>query len=161
LRYEYSQWKRDDAASGAGSAGKLSALWLYPKGERGWAVGNDGVVLRYEYSRWKRDDAAFADSGGDKLNSLWLDPNGDRGWDVSGDGEVFRNHRPASRLQKPDEQRLWPRRFISGCVDLDRGALSSGAYLRTTSRFPESDQIEEPPACAGGSSLYSRGQLTC
>jgi hypothetical protein len=51
LRYEYSQWKRDDAASGAGSAGKLSALWLDRKGERGWAVGSDGVVLRYEYSR--------------------------------------------------------------------------------------------------------------
>jgi len=32
----------------------------------------------------------------------------------------------ANRLQKPDEQQLWHRRFISGRVDLDRGALKLG-----------------------------------
>jgi hypothetical protein len=32
----------------------------------------------------------------------------------------------ANLLQKPDEQRLWHRRFISGRVDLDRGALKVG-----------------------------------
>jgi hypothetical protein len=45
-------------------------------------------------------------------------------------------------------------------VALDRGALLSGADLRTTSRFPESDQIERTPACVEGSSLYRRVQLT-
>lgn len=124
-------------ASGAACGQSLSALWLDPRGERGCAVGNDGVVLRYEYSRWKRDDAAFADSGGDKLNSLWLDPNGDCGWAVSGGGEVFRNHRPASRSQKPDEQRLWRRRFISRRVDLDRRALSSGLISERRPGFPK------------------------
>jgi hypothetical protein len=99
----------------------------------------------HKYSRWKRDDAVFADSGGDKLNSLWLDRNGDRGWAVSGDGEVFRNHRPASRLQKPDEQRLWRRRFISGRVDLDRGSLSqAGLISERRPSFPKAINRKAP-----------------
>ena len=39
--------------------------------------------------------------------------------------------------------------------------LSSWAYRRTTSQFPESDRDRKPPACAEGSSLCSRVQLTC
>src|SRR6516162_5942265 len=66
--------------------------------------------------------------------------------------EVFRSHPPVSRLQKPDEWRLWHRRFRR--VDRDRGAFSSGAfsswaYFRTTSQLPESDRDRKPPACAG------------
>jgi len=69
------------------------------------------------------------------------------------------NHRPASWLLKPDKQRLWHRRFISGRVDLDRRALSSGAYLRMTSRFPESDRNRKPPASHGGSSFTAAVSL--
>src|SRR5437870_539161 len=64
---------------------------------------------------------------------------------------------PSAFPEKPDEQRLWHRRYISGGVDLDRGALSSGAYLRTTSQFPESDQIEKVPGLRRGLFLIQQG----
>jgi hypothetical protein len=44
-------------------------------------------------------------------------------------------------------------------ADLAREALSSGAYLGTTSQFPERDQIEKPPACAEGFSFTARVSL--
>src|SRR5262245_37200951 len=50
----------------------------------------------------------------------------------------------ANRLQKPDEERLWHRRFISGRVDLDRGALKLGFFAERRPSFRKAIGIESP-----------------
>jgi hypothetical protein len=49
----------------------------------------------------------------------------------------------------------------SPCFQQDRVFEHYGAYRRTTSQSPKSDRDRTPPACAEGSSLYNRVQLTC
>ena len=89
LRYDGTQWKRDEAASAASGGKYLYALWMDAKGERGWAVGSAGVALRYDGTQWRRDEAASAASGGKNLKAVWMDAKGERGWAVGENGLIL------------------------------------------------------------------------
>jgi hypothetical protein len=86
LHYESATgWQKDAKASGASGSQVLSALWLDEKGQKGWAVGGNGVVLHYDSATgWQKDVKASAASEGQVLSALWLDKKGEKGWAVGG-----------------------------------------------------------------------------
>jgi hypothetical protein len=80
---------RCDPVSGVSCGNDINSIWLDTEGERGWAVGEHGVILRYEGGKWTRDGIASLASGGRDLRALWLDANGERGWAVGDFGVML------------------------------------------------------------------------
>ena len=45
LRYDGTQWKKDEASSAATGFANLNTLWMNTEGTSGWATGRQGIVL--------------------------------------------------------------------------------------------------------------------
>ena len=93
LRYDGTEWKRDEAVSAASGGLDVKALWMNTEGTSGWAAG-DGVMLRYDGTHWKRDEVASAAGHsayfrGAYFDALWMNTEGTSGWAAGGQGVML------------------------------------------------------------------------